>query len=243
MKRYFIYLSFRGTNYQGWQVQPGKDTIQQRLNDALSTCLREDISVVGAGRTDSGVHARKFVAHFDCNESLTDIDDTIYHLNHLLPRDIAVYNIQQVKNDAHARFDAKSRTYEYMITTSKDPFAVDLKYHVEYEIDIDKMNNSARCLLEYRDFKSFCKSNSDVKTHFCHVQQANWQKSGKNFMFTITADRFLRNMVRAVVGSLLDVGKGKSDIDNFRHIIEQKDRRYAGYSVPAKGLYLSDIRY
>jgi len=236
-------LGFRGTNYQGWQVQPGKDTIQLRVNDALSTFLQEDILTVGAGRTDSGVHAIRFIAHFDCNASLTNIDDTIYHLNHLLPRDIAVYNIQHVKNDAHARFDAKYRTYEYMITTSKDPFAVDLKYQVEYELDIEIMNHCAMCLLEYQDFKSFCKSNSDVKTHFCHVQQAIWQKTGKNFIFTITADRFLRNMVRAIVGSLLDVGKGKSDIDNFKHIIEQKDRRYAGYSVPARGLYLSDIQY
>jgi tRNA pseudouridine38-40 synthase len=243
MNRYFIHLSFRGTNYQGWQVQPGKDTVQQRLNDALSTFLRENISTIGAGRTDSGVHARKFFAHFDCKNTLTDVNDTIYHVNHILPRDIAVHAIQQVHNDAHARFDAKSRTYEYYVTTSKDPFSVDFKYHIEYEIDIKKMDESAKILLDYQDFKSFCKSNSDVKTHFCHIKQAFWQQNENDFVFTITADRFLRNMVRAIVGTLLDIGKEKIDCEQFKHIIEQKDRRYAGYSAPAKGLCLTDIRY
>lgn len=243
MQRYFIYLSYDGTNYHGWQIQPNGISVQQCLNEAISTLLQEDISVVGAGRTDTGVHAQMMVAHFDtdnnfCENELTD------KLNRMLPRDIAIDSIVKVRSDVHARFSAVSRTYKYYVTTRKPVFGRNYQYALHYKPDMKLMNEAAAMLLECSDFTSFCKLHSDNKTNICHVSIAQWDTiDGDRMVFTIRADRFLRNMVRAVVGTLIDVGRKKISIADFRRIIFEKDRCKAGSSAPAEGLFLYDIAY
>lgn len=243
MARYFIYLSFRGTAYCGWQSQPSAPSVQETLEKALSTFLREDVKVTGAGRTDAGVHARLMVAHFDLAEP-ADCAWMVSKLNGLLPSDIAVSRIVPVKADAHARFDAVRRTYRYYVTLAKDPFADGLACRLFNEPDFELMNTAAEKLLETVDFTSFSKLHTDTKTNNCNVTCARWtQQEEDRWVFTITADRFLRNMVRAVVGTLLEVGRHKMTLEQFYDVIEGKDRCLAGDSAPAEGLYLEEIEY
>ena len=243
MQRYFIQLSYDGTAYHGWQIQPNGISVQQTLEKALSVVAREDVSVTGAGRTDTGVHASFFVAHFDTENQSLDNEKIIHNLNSLLPYDIAIQNIFKVYPEAHARFDAISRTYKYYIVKTKDPF---LRHYAAKEArvpDLEKMNEAAKLLFNYIDFTSFSKLGTDVKTNNCKIELAQWVDEGNRYVFTIRADRFLRNMVRAIVGTLLEVGFGKYKIEDFCGVIEAKDRRAAGVSVPAKGLFLVDIGY
>ena len=241
--RYFVWFSYDGTAYHGWQIQPNGNSVQAELQRALSTLLREEISVTGAGRTDAGVHARQMVAHFDFSEAI-DLEQLAYKLNRILPCDIAVDRVELVDDDMHARFSATSRTYHYYIHTKKDPFSRPYSTELHYELDFDKMNEAGRILMTYDDFGAFCKSHSDVKTTLCRVTNAEWvQTSETSWYFEITANRFLRNMVRAVVGTLIDVGRGRLTLDDFRKVIEGKRRTAAGESMPANALFLENIRY
>ena len=241
--RYFVWFSYDGTAYHGWQIQPNGNSVQAELQRALSTLLREEISVTGAGRTDAGVHARQMVAHFDFSEAI-DLEQLAYKLNRILPCDIAVDRVELVDDDMHARFSATSRTYHYYFHTKKDPFRRPFSTELHYELDFDKMNEAGRILMTYDDFGAFCKSHSDVKTTLCRVTKAEWvQTSETSWYFEITANRFLRNMVRAVVGTLIDVGRGRLTLDDFRKVIEEKRRTEAGESMPANALFLENIRY
>lgn len=243
MNRYFIYLGYNGKNFCGWQIQPNGLTVQQCLEEALGTLLRRPVPVVGAGRTDAGVHARLMVAHFDWDEPLADPAFLAEKLNRLLPKDIAVYRVVPVKPEAHARFDATSRTYKYYVTTRKDPFNYDLVYRMNGKLDFEAMNEACKVLFDYIDFTSFSKLHTDVKTNNCRIYQAGWKQEGDVWVFTVQADRFLRNMVRAIVGTLLEVGRGKLTIDGFRKVIEAKDRCKAGGSVPGHALFLVNVTY
>ena len=243
MNRYFIDLSFSGKNYCGWQIQPNGISVQQCLEEALSTLLQEEISITGAGRTDSGVHAALMVAHFDTEQAISDLPLLFDKLNRILPPDIAIQGLKPVREDAHARFDALARTYKYYLTNKKDPFRQDFVYKVSKQPDFELMNKAAEILLQTTDFTSFSKLHTDVKTNNCRVTYARWEQDGDVWVFTITADRFLRNMVRAIVGTLLEVGRGKLSIEGFREIIELKDRGKAGTSVPGHALFLVDILY
>ncbi|WP_067032591.1 tRNA pseudouridine(38-40) synthase TruA [Allomuricauda sp. CP2A] len=240
--RYFIQFSYFGKAYHGWQNQPNAITVQEMLEKALSTLLRQKVEVVGAGRTDTGVHAKEMFAHFNF-DLIDDLEELVYRLNALLPEDIAVQQIYNMIPEAHARFDALERTYEYWVVQEKNPFYTDAAHLVKYPLDIEVMNRAASQLLEHTDFECFSKSNTDVKTYLCDVRQAIWEEKEDKLVFTITADRFLRNMVRAVVGTLLDVGMGKMVPDEIHTIIASKDRSKAGVSVPAKGLYLTKVLY
>lgn len=243
MQRYFIYMAYDGTNYHGWQIQPNGISVQECLMKALSTLLRYEVDVTGAGRTDAGVHARLMVAHFD-SESALDETFMVEKLNRLLPPDIVVFALRAVHPDAHARFDATSRKYQYYVTTSKQPFLRQYRCRLFHKPDFERMNEAAKTLFDYTDFTSFSKLHTDVKTNNCKIMYAEWtQVDEETWVFTIQADRFLRNMVRAVVGTLLEVGKGKMSIDDFRRVIEQKDRCRAGTSVPGNALFLVDVTY
>ncbi len=242
-QRYFLQLSYKGTNYHGWQVQPNAVSVQEVMEKALSTLLREEISVTGAGRTDTGVHASFFVLHFNSeNEDIKPVN-LVYKLNSFLPCDIAVQRLWKVTPDAHARFGALSRTYEYIISTEKDPFTTEISYKYTKDLDLGKMNKAACILFDFDDFTSFSRLHTDVKTNNCKIMQAEWKKQEGKLVFTIKADRFLRNMVRAIVGTLLEVGKGKMSVENFREVIKAKDRGLAGASAPAEGLFLVNIEY
>jgi len=241
--RYFLVLDYNGAKYFGWQRQPNQETVQERIENALSTLLRTHIEITGAGRTDTGVHARNYVAHFDCEtENLHSDTNFLYKLNCILPFDICIQRIALVAPDAHARFDAIRRTYRYYITTKKDVFSFPLTHRAK-NLDVSKMNNAAAILSEYTDFTSFSKLNTDVKTNNCYVYEAFWTEEGSELIFTITANRFLRNMVRAIVGTLIEVGYGKISDKDFRQIIEAKDRSKAGTSAPAQALFLEEIEY
>ena len=243
MRRYFIYLSYNGKSYCGWQIQPNGIAVQEKLEESLSIVLQEKILITGAGRTDSGVHAKLMVAHFDCEKNF-DCISLCKNLNGFLPSDIAVSKIIEVIPEAHARFDAISRTYKYYITTKKNPFYEDFAYRIPSVLNFDVMNEAAETLLKYEDFTSFSKLHSDTKTNNCKVMYAKWeQKNDSLWVFTIQANRFLRNMVRATVGTLLQVGRGKITVEGFREIIETKNRNIAGTSVPAHALFLVDIEY
>ncbi|MDR1720660.1 MAG: tRNA pseudouridine(38-40) synthase TruA [Dysgonamonadaceae bacterium] len=241
--RYFLYLSYNGKNYCGWQIQPNGISVQQRLMESLSILLKEECQVVGAGRTDTGVHASCMVAHFDTEQPLTDLLRLKNQLNGILPSDIAISEIREVAPEAHARFDAISRTYHYYLSDKKNPFRREYVYKVSKLPDFEEMNKAASLLLETVDFTSFSKTHTDVKTNCCRVAHAQWKQEGDVWVFVIRADRFLRNMVRSIVGTLLDVGWGKLTIAQFASIIEQKDRRKAGVSVPAHALFLMAIEY
>lgn len=243
MNRYFIYLAYNGKNYCGWQKQPNGPTVQQCLEDTLSLLLRQSVEVVGAGRTDAGVHARMMVAHFDYPEPLDHLAFWVDKLNRVLPKDIAVDRILPVQPDAHARFDALSRTYKYYVSQKKTPFLYDFVYRLPGRLDFEAMNAACAVLFDYTDFTSFSKLHTDAKTNNCRLDEAGWTEEGDTYVFTIRADRFLRNMVRAIVGTLLEVGRGKLTVDGFRQVIEAKDRGQAGTSVPGHALYLVDIVY
>ena len=239
-----MFFSFRGTAYNGWQVQPGKHTVQGVLAKALGTVLGEQVTITGAGRTDTGVHAAFFCAHFDSARNDLDVDGQIfYNLNSILPPDIAVSKIARVKPDANARFDALSRTYQYTITTVKDPFVTDTAWLLYWKLDIGLLNAASAILLNHNDFTSFSRLHGGNKTNFCKVSYARWDEEPGRLVFTITADRFLRNMVRAIVGTLLELGQHKITLDGFQQIIESRNRSSAGMSMPAQGLYLIDIQY
>jgi len=243
MQRYFIQLSYDGTAYHGWQIQPNGISVQETVGKALSVVARETVSLTGAGRTDAGVHASFFVAHFDTQNQNLDNERILHSLNCLLPDDIAVQSVYKVHPEAHARFDALNRTYKYYLVKAKNPF---LRRYAAKEArvpDLEKINEAARKLFEYVDFTSFSKLGTDVKTNNCKVDLAEWVDEGDRYVFTIRADRFLRNMVRAIVGTLLEVGFGKLTVDGFCKIIEAMDRCSAGSSVEAKGLFLADIGY
>jgi tRNA pseudouridine38-40 synthase len=241
--RYFIYLSYNGKNYCGWQYQPNGISVQQKLEESLSLFLRKEITVTGAGRTDAGVHARLMVAHFDWESEALDCCLITEKLNRMLPSDVAVFKTVPVHAAAHARFDAVSRTYKYYVSQEKNPFRSEYTYRVHGIFDIEKMNLASAKLLEYVDFTSFSKLHTDVKTNNCEVSFAQWEQVGQEMVFTIRANRFLRNMVRAIVGTLLDVGRGKLGVEDFCRIIERKDRNEAGSSVPGNALFLEDIAY
>tara|TARA_R110001632_G_scaffold6324_1_gene25718 strand:- start:57704 stop:58429 length:726 start_codon:yes stop_codon:yes gene_type:complete len=240
--RYFIELSYKGTNYHGWQIQPDATSVQEEINKAISTILQEEIQVVGAGRTDAGVHASQMFAHFDTLSNLSD--EYIYKFNSILPNEIVIHSLKNVLDDKHARFDAINRSYEYRIYLGRNPFLLDTTWQFhQKELNLEKMNEAASILLEYEDFESFSKVKTDVKTFNCKITKAVWKQEGENLIFYITANRFLRNMVRAIVGTLIEVGLGKKSIQDFRQIIESKKRSEAGLSVPAQGLFLTKIKY
>ena len=241
--RYFITLSYNGKNYHGWQIQPNGSSVQETLEKALSTMLRCPISIVGAGRTDAGVHAKKMIAHFDTDVALNTLE-LPRRLNCFLPTDIAIQKIEPVANQLHARFSATKRSYEYHLVTEKDVFCTETAYFHPGTLDFDAMNQAAAQLLNYIDFTSFSKLHTDVKTNNCTIFEARWEQiSPSHWVFHISADRFLRNMVRAVVGTLLMVGTKKITVDGFCNIIESKDRCKAGTSAPAHGLYLTNVVY
>ncbi|HNP33506.1 MAG TPA: tRNA pseudouridine(38-40) synthase TruA [Flavobacterium sp.] len=240
--RYFIELAYKGTNYHGWQYQPNATSVQETLNKALSMLLKTDIDIVGAGRTDTGVHAKQMFAHFDFENEI-DAPHLIQKLNSFLPKDIVIYNIIKVTDQAHARFDATRRTYEYHIHTMKDAFENDDSWLYHNALDLDKMNEACQLLFRYNDFECFSKTNTDVRTFNCVIFEAYWRQIGNRIVFTISADRFLRNMVRAIVGTMINIGTGKINLTDFEKIIESKDRGEAGFSVPAHGLYLVKIDY
>lgn len=241
--RYLICFSYKGTNYHGWQIQPNEVTVQSVLTSSLSLVLRQEVELVGAGRTDAGVHAKRMFAHFDFDDEIVDFESLSNKLNSLLPPDISVFGIERVADDFHARFDAKSRTYRYYISRRKNPFLSDLSAKMTFPLDVDRMNDAAMALFDYTDFTSFSKVHTDVKTNNCKIMRAEWMYEEDCLVFTIQADRFLRNMVRAIVGTMLEVGKGKLSVEGFRKIIEQKNRCLAGTSAPAEGLFLCDVEY
>lgn len=242
-KRFFIYFSYKGTAYHGWQFQPNGISVQEVLTQALCTILRTTLEITGAGRTDTGVHAKLMVAHFDVETDLPANLDLVSKLNSFLPNDIAVFKIVEVKTDVHARFDAISRRYEYHVVTRKNVFKNESAARGSQNMNFEAMNIAAKTLLEYRDFTSFSKLHTDVKTNNCAISHAEWTQQDEEWIFSIQADRFLRNMVRAIVGTLFEVGRNKMSVEEFRAVIEAKNRCKAGVSVPAHGLYLVDIQY
>lgn len=240
---YFVELAYNGTEFHGWQVQPNAVTVQELINNAFSTVFRKPIEVVGAGRTDTGVHASQMFAHVQIDEEF-DTGVLLYKLNAILPDSITIFNMFPVKEEAHARFDAVKRSYEYRISLVKNPFKIDTTWQlVNKELNLAKMNEAAQILLTYTDFQCFSRSNSDVKTYNCKVSKAEWVLEGNSLVFHISADRFLRNMVRAIVGTIVEVGVGKTTIQEFKTILDSKDRTKAGPSAPAKGLFLTEVTY
>jgi tRNA pseudouridine38-40 synthase len=250
-QRYFIELAYNGTAYHGWQVQQNAISVQELLNKALSTILRRSIETTGCGRTDTGVHAKEFFAHFDAplppEGGVSALEGSPFRgrggLNALLPPDIAIKNVIPVHADAHARFDATARSYQYHIHFNKDPFLQGASWQLRDVPDLELMNRAAAIMMEYIDFSCFSKSNTQVKTNNCKITRAEWVKTDKGIIFHITADRFLRNMVRAIVGTLMMVGRKEMEPEGIRDIIESKNRSNAGTSVPACGLYLTEIKY
>jgi len=240
--RYFIELSYKGTNYHGWQIQPDASSVQEEITKALATILQEKILLVGAGRTDAGVHASQMFAHVDTVKKLSN--NYVHKLNAILPNDIVIKSIKEVSDDTHARFDAVSRTYEYRILLGRDPFLLETTWQLHQKnLQIEKMNEAANLLFKYEDFESFSKVKTDVNTFNCTIMKAVWTLEDKHLIFHIKANRFLRNMVRAIVGTLIEVGLGKKTVEDFRKIIESKKRSEAGLSVPAKGLFLTEVCY
>lgn len=243
MQRYFINLSFDGKRYHGWQIQPNGISVQEELQRGLSLLLRREVEVMGAGRTDSGVHARTMVAHFDNPEAI-DANQLCYRLNRVMPTDIAINSIYPVDEEMHARFSATNRTYRYFVHTKRDPFCRDYSVEMHYPINFELMNESAKMLLDAEDFKAFCKSNHDAKTTLCDVRTARWvQIDDSHWYFEISANRFLRNMVRAVVGTLIEVGRGRMSIAKMRSVVYEGTRCDAGESMPAHGLFLWEVEY
>lgn len=242
--RYFIELRYLGAAYCGWQRQPDMPTVQQALERALTTLLREPIGVTGAGRTDTGVNASYYVAHFDVNQPVADTERTVYKLNFLLPGDIAVWSLTPVDAEAHARFGAREREYRYYIEPRKNPFTRSLAWQYHVPLDANLMNRAAEYLLEADDFTSFAKLNSNNKTNICRLSHAAWTIDGEGMLcFTIRADRFLRNMVRSIVGTLVDVGRGRYTPEQFREIVASRDLSRSSGGAPAQGLFLSDVVY
>ena len=251
MGRFFIHLAYNGANYNGWQTQPALPTVQETLENALTTLLRQPIAVVGCGRTDTGVHASDFYAHFDSSELSAEptahhgvrSSELVFKLNNFLPPDIVIFDIFPVADNAHARYDAVARTYQYHVSDRRLPFRQGQYCRIYYKPDIDLMNEGARLLMQYDDFTSFAKLHTQVKTNICHLTEAHWDAVGDEWVFTIRSNRFLRNMVRSVTGTLLDVGRGKLSLEGLKEIVEKKDRCAAGVSMPACGLFLTKVEY
>ncbi|HEY5688484.1 MAG TPA: tRNA pseudouridine(38-40) synthase TruA [Yeosuana sp.] len=240
--RYFIELSYNGKDYHGWQNQPNDISVQEVIENALFLILKEKIAIVGAGRTDTGVHALQMFAHFDTDIVFNE-DELVFKLNSFLPKDVAIYKIFRVKTEAHARFDATSRTYRYRIALRKNAFNFENAYFLSNALDVDKMNNATKILFQYKDFQCFSKSNTDVKTYNCTIMKAHWYIENDELHFVIKADRFLRNMVRAIVGTMINIGMGKMEVEELHNVINSKSRSEAGYSVPAHALYLIEVEY
>lgn len=240
--RYFIEFAYKGTDYHGWQYQPNATSVQETLTKAIATILKSDIELVGAGRTDSGVHAKQMFAHFDYDLEI-DIPYLSHKLNSFLPKDIAVLCFHKVHDDAHARFDATKRTYEYHIHTKKNAFQNDNSWYYQNDLNIDLMNKACEMLFNHTDFECFSKVHTDVNTFNCKIFEANWKQINDALIFTISADRFLRNMVRAIVGTMINLGLEKVSLQEFKTILDSKDRSKAGFSVPAHGLYLTKVDY
>ena len=244
MARFFLKLAYDGTNYHGWQVQENAHTVQAELEKKIGLMLSDKISVTGCGRTDTGVHAQEFYAHFDTGKMPFEPKDFVYKLNRFLPVDIAVFDLFEVSPDMHTRFSAVSRTYKYFINTKKNPFNTKYSYYFNGDLDVDAMNRAAKYITKYDDFTSFSKLHTQTATNICKISEAAWEVfNDGRLIFTITADRFLRNMVRAVVGTLIEVGKKRITPEDVKSIIEAKDRSKAGFSVPANGLFLEKIKY
>lgn len=240
--RYFLELSYNGCNYHGWQYQPNAISIQEVIEKTLSTLLKEKTSIVGAGRTDTGVHAEQMFAHFN-TAIVFSIEKLMFKLNSFLPKDIAIHNIFEVDKEAHARFDAVSRTYKYRISLQKNVFSFNNSYYLKGELNVKKMNDAAKVLFNYENFKCFSRSHTDVNTYNCKIIEAEWTVVKNELIFTIKANRFLRNMVRAIVGTMINIGSSKMDIEELHDIIKSKDRTKAGASVPEYALYLTQIEY
>ena len=243
MRRYFLHLAYNGTRYHGWQIQSDAISVQEELEKCLSLKLGEKVSITGCGRTDTGVHARNFYAHFDVEKEISNCEEFVYRLNIFLPDDIVIYKCWEVDNDLHARFDATSRTYHYYITQTKNPFHAHDAFYYHGRLDVGMMQEAANILFEYTDFTSFSKLHTQVKTNNCKIMEARFFRDNDLLVFEIKADRFLRNMVRAVVGTLLEVGRGKLTLEQFRNVIENKNRCSAGTSMPAHALFLEDVTY
>lgn len=245
INRYFICFSYKGTAYHGWQIQHNAHTVQAEVNRALSLLLGHEVETLGCGRTDTGVHARRYVAHFDSPKIISDTAAAVAKLNKILPPDISVYDLYKVNPEANARFDAISRTYKYFVSTAKNPFLQEFSLYVHFLLNVDAMNAAAALLLQQTDFTSFAKLHGNTKTNDCIVYEAYWSvnKENNTLVFTIRANRFLRNMVRAIVGTLLDVGRSKLSVEDFQHIMEKKDRCESSTSAPAQGLFLWDVEY
>lgn len=242
-QRYFIKLSFDGSRYHGWQQQDNAISVEHKINEALTTILRQEVKITGCGRTDAGVHAKEFYAHFETERPIEAGEKMVYNLNSLLPDDIVIDNIFKVKPDAHARFSAVKRTYQYVINSRRDPFTQDYEYFFFRKLDVGQMNQACDILMEHKDFSCFSKTHTQVNNFFCTIYEAWWETQDSRYIFTITANRFLRNMVRAIVGTMLDVGLHKTDLEEFRNIIEKGSRSDAGMSVAAKGLFLTRVEY
>jgi tRNA pseudouridine38-40 synthase len=240
--RYFIQFAYNGAHYHGWQYQPNAASVQETLNKSLSVLLNTPINLMGAGRTDTGVHAKEMYAHFDYDSPI-EAPNLIHKLNSYLPKDIAIYDIILVKDEAHCRFDATKRTYEYHINIVKDPFLEELSWYFHQYLDVPLMNEAAKILLNHTNFQCFSKVNTDVNTFDCSIFEAYWKTENNKLIFTISANRFLRNMVRAIVGTLVNIGLHKITLDDFENIIASKNRDKAGFSVPAHGLYLTKVEY
>lgn len=240
--RFFIKFSYNGTNYHGWQKQPNAISVQETLEKAMAVIFNQKVDIMGAGRTDTGVHAKEMFAHFDL-EITIEPKNIVHKLNSFLPKDIAVFDIFEVNSQAHARFDAKKRTYEYHINRYKDVFLTNQSWYYHHQLDVDLMNQAAGVLLNHTDFQCFSKVNTDVNTFNCKISEAFWNEENNQLIFTISADRFLRNMVRAIVGTLVYVGLHKITVADFEKIIASKNRSEAGFSVPACGLFLTKIEY
>ena len=240
--RYFIEIAYQGKNYHGWQIQANAHSVQQELQDKMSLILRQPISIVGSGRTDTGVHASQQFAHFDCEQNLAP-DEFIYKMNRILPPDIRLLNLYVVKPKAHARFDAKRRRYEYHLSAHKQVFGQGLYYHFQRDLSIKKMNKAANILFEHEDFQAFSKVKTEVKHFRCHIMEAHWEQRGEMLIFTIAANRFLRGMVRAIVGTLLEVGQSKMNLNQFEQVITSRSRQMAGSAVPPEGLFLVEVAY
>jgi tRNA pseudouridine38-40 synthase len=241
--RYFVKLAYNGTDFHGWQIQPGTSSIQEEIEGKLSTILQENTSILGCGRTDAGVHAKEFFAHFDSDNIGIELDLLVHKMNTMLHAHVAIQSINPVAPESHARFDAIKRSYEYHISKTKDPFGELLTYKLSADLNLDSMNKACQLLLGEQDFTSFCKAKAENHTKVCTVFGSNWKKEGNRLVFRITANRYLRNMVRAIVGTMLDIGQGKMEVEELKSIITSQDRTRAGRSVPAHGLYLSKVEY
>ncbi len=243
MTRYFIHMAYNGSSYHGYQIQPKAESVQAKVEHCLSLRLGQKVSITGCGRTDAGVHARNYYAHFDLDKVIAEAETLALQMNAFLPDDIVIYRIWEVAPDLHARYDAISRTYQYYITRTKNPFHTNDAYFHYGDLDVEKMQEASNILFEYEDFTSFSKLHTQVKTNYCKIMEACWFEKEGMLVFRIKADRFLRNMVRAIVGTLLEIGKGRMTLDEFRAVIERKDRCEAGTSVPAHALFLEEVEY